>query len=226
MNQLTFQYDVEHASFGAPIISDANRTAITMLDAWLSTEKKPLHEGGFIVTGPRGAGKSFLLDTEARKTESLYLAGGALPEKSTALMFLDDAHLIGAEQLLAFYHDCVTAGHRFVLSGKGAVKDWAHTDEGVLPDLMTRLAALPMVHLPAPDEDLLAQVFTQTLARKQVRIDTQTARAAAQSLRRSHHAAVGFALMIDEQALAEKRTIDKAFVREVLKNAPEFSVHA
>jgi chromosomal replication initiation ATPase DnaA len=239
MNQLPFPYATTNAANGDLLQSTANAPAIAMMQSWLAQDITAGEPKGFILTGPKGAGKSHLLQIEARRIGALVFSGGSLPEQSHSggtlprqsqsekIVFIDDASMIGADKLLAFYHRAVKAEQRFVIVGQGTPQDWARQNDKtgeVLPDLMTRLAALPSAMLPAPDEALLAMVFEASLAARQIRVLPETAQAAAQSLRRSLHVARDFAALVDEEALAKQHKVDKAFVRECLKNHPELTV--
>jgi chromosomal replication initiation ATPase DnaA len=229
MNQLPFPYATTNAANGDLLQSTANAPAIAMMQSWLAQDITAGEPKGFVLTGPKGAGKSYLLQIEAKRIGAQLFSGGALPEQSgrEKIVFIDDVSMIGADKLLAFYHRAVKAEQRFVIVGQGTPQDWARQNDKageVLPDLMTRLAALPSAMLPAPDEALLAMVFEASLAARQIRVLPETAQAAAQSLRRSLHVARDFAALVDEEALAKQHKVDKAFVRECLKNHPELTV--
>ncbi len=229
MNQLPFPYATTNAANGDLLQSTANAPAIAMVQSWLAQEIAAGEPKGFVLTGQKGVGKTHLLQIEAKRMGAQFFSGGCLPEQShrEQTVFIDDAPLIDATALLAFYHRAVKAEQCFIIAGQGTPQDWARQKDKsgeVLPDLMTRLAALPSVILPAPDEALLAMVFEACLAARQIRIRPETAQAAAQSLRRSLHVVRDFAALIDEEALAKQHKVDKAFVRECLKNHPELTV--
>ncbi len=229
MNQLPFPYATVSAANSDLLQSTANAPAIAMVQSWLAQDIPAGEPKGFVLTGPKGAGKSHLLQIEAKRIGAQLFSGGSLPRQSQSekIVFIDDAPLIDANALLAFYHQAIKIEQRFVIAGQGTPQDWARQNDKsgeVLPDLMTRLAALPSAILPAPDEALLAMVFEASLAARQIRIQPETAQAAAQSLRRSLHVARDFAALVDEEALAKQHKVDKAFVRECLKNHPELTV--
>ena len=238
MTQLTFPYGIAPKTNTHLLQSAANEPAIALLQTWLA---RPLGAGvapGFVLTGPAGSGKSHLLRIEAARRQPTmnisFFTQGQLPNIGEAenhsgadnFIFIDDAHLCGGEALLRFYHQAQNRPVRYVLAGLSPLGEWAQDGNNEpLVDLVTRLRALPNANLPAPDETLLAMVFHDQLALRQVCISQRTADEAARSLRRSLHCAVDFAAVMDAEALEQKRAIDQKFIRETLEKFPQFTVY-
>jgi len=87
-----------------------------------------------------------------------------------------------------------------------------------LPDLSSRLRALPSVALGAPDDALLMGLLAKQFADRQLRIAPDILRLAVQHIERSYDAAQAFVRALDRMSLARGCAISTAFVREALKN--------
>jgi chromosomal replication initiation ATPase DnaA len=85
-----------------------------------------------------------------------------------------------------------------------------------LPDLASRLAALVAFPLAAPDDALLAQLAAKLFADRQLVVPQAVVVQMLKALERSPAAVRAFVRQLDEKALAEKRSITTALVREVL----------
>ncbi len=87
-----------------------------------------------------------------------------------------------------------------------------------LPDLRSRLLALPTITLGAPDDGLLMGVLAKQFADRQLRIAPEVLAYAAQQLERSYEATVEFVRAMDRLSLTRGRAITVPLVREALQN--------
>ena len=87
-----------------------------------------------------------------------------------------------------------------------------------LPDLTSRLIALPSVALGAPDDALLMGLLAKQFADRQLRIAPEVLQLAVQHIERRYDAAQAFVRALDRMSLASGRAITTALVREALKN--------
>jgi chromosomal replication initiation ATPase DnaA len=86
-----------------------------------------------------------------------------------------------------------------------------------LPDLRSRLLALPTVAVGAPDDALLAAVLLKLLADRQAVVGGDVLSYLTARMERSFAAAGRLAEALDQAALAEKRPITPALARQVLE---------
>ncbi len=173
-----------------------------------------------LLYGPKGCGKTHLANLFAAKSKGALL----------------DASRVGttpADQLLASHHS-------WVLDGLEAVKDEAALAQLInharsrgdyllitasypanqlaiaLPDLKSRLVALPAVAMGAPDDALLAAVLAKSFADRQLKVAPNVLHYAVTHLERSYEAIQRFAASMDEASLAEGRAVTLPLVRRVL----------
>lgn len=87
-----------------------------------------------------------------------------------------------------------------------------------LPDLRSRLLALPATALGAPDDALLAGVLAKAFADRQLRIAPEVLNFAISQLERSYESVQQFAATMDSVSLARGRAITLPLVREALRS--------
>nr|HPH70677.1 hypothetical protein [Kofleriaceae bacterium] len=87
-----------------------------------------------------------------------------------------------------------------------------------LPDLRSRLLALPAIALGAPDDALLMGVLAKQFADRQLRIAPEVLQFATSHIERSYTAAQAFVKAMDGLSLERGRAITITLVREAMKN--------
>jgi len=85
-----------------------------------------------------------------------------------------------------------------------------------LPDLASRLASGPVYQLSLPDDDTLAEVLRQRLARKGLSLPAESGRWLLRRTRRDLHSLMALADQLDESSLSAKRRLTVPFLRQVL----------
>src|SRR5262249_7565030 len=88
--------------------------------------------------------------------------------------------------------------------------------EVALPDLRSRLRALPLVAISAPDEALLKAVLVKHFADRQLAVEHPVISYIALHMERSMEAAAAIVAEIDRRALATHRKVTRALAGEVL----------
>jgi len=204
------------ASFSAQdfLISPANQAAFEAVQGW------PRALGpAFVLTGPAGSGKSHLAAIWRHRS------GAALFDPA-GLSVDDPPRLLAAPALLA---DAVTGpvaetalfhllnavreqGSGLLLVAREPPARWGI----VLPDLRSRLLALPMVALEAPDDALLAAVIVKLFADRQIRVPPDLPDYLLRRIDRSFVAAADMVARLDHAALARGRPVTLALARELL----------
>ncbi len=204
------------------LVTPSNAAAVAMIDQWPAWPAPAV-----LLAGPTGSGKSHLVEvwrqrSGATRIEADYLrgddvpdliAGGAVVVENAPGEALDETalfHLLnhgrdeGATLLL-------TAAHH---PGLWRVK---------LPDLLSRLNALPVAELGPPDDALLRGLLVKLFADRQLAIDEPVISYLIARMPRSAGAARALVAEIDRQALENKIEISRSFVAKVLGglNAPD-----
>ncbi|MAN55391.1 MAG: chromosomal replication initiator DnaA [Paracoccus sp. (in: a-proteobacteria)] len=172
--QLTLDLTTPPAHARADFLpAPANQAALAMLD---SPQAWP--QGRMLLIGPEGAGKTHLAafwaaENGARRLSAASLrpdAADALAADGGALVVEDADHAgfaAGAEQ--ALFHLWNLCGPRdclLLMTARRAPRDWGL----VLPDLRSRMDAMPQVRLGPPDETLLAAVLVKLFADRQLAV--------------------------------------------------------
>jgi chromosomal replication initiation ATPase DnaA len=89
-----------------------------------------------------------------------------------------------------------------------------------LPDLASRLNAVPVTEIGAPDEALLRMVMLKHFTDRQLDIDPKVLEFLAVRIDRSLEAAAAAVEAVDRAALASGRKISRHLVAEALQGAP------
>jgi chromosomal replication initiation ATPase DnaA len=199
-------------------VSDCNREA----HAWLSRWPEWMSYG-FVLTGPEGSGKTHLAHIWRNRAKAQMLAPSHLNADFFAPEMLGPAPRIvvdGAEAVpdaRALFHllNWVREQGGFVLlTARAAAPAWPLA----LPDLRSRLAALPAATVQAPDDAALKAVLVKHLADRQLSAPPPVVEYLARHMERSYLRAGQLAALLDETSLSENREITLPLARKVLGN--------
>jgi chromosomal replication initiation ATPase DnaA len=215
--QLAFELPHRAAS-GADdfLVAAPNAEAVAWLDRWPDWAAP-----GLAIYGPQGCGKTHLLRVwqarsgarllRAAELGSLDLAGFAAAPRPVAL---DDCPGPVPEQpLLHLYNLLAGAGRQLLLAGGEAPSRWPVT----LPDLRSRLGALPAVAIAPPDDALLAGLLVKLFSDRQLRIDAPLVDYLLPRMERSFAAAERLVARLDAMALQKRRAVTVALARDALQ---------
>ena len=86
-----------------------------------------------------------------------------------------------------------------------------------LADLASRLKALPVATLTAPDEALLRAVLVKLFADRQLAVDESLVGYLAKRIERSLAAARSVVAVLDQEAMRQKRPLTRALAAEILR---------
>lgn len=196
------------------LASECNRVALERIDRWPDWPGRRL-----VLYGPASSGKSHLARLWCAESGARYvpardlaselpLANGALPPA----MVVDDAEAASERALLHLCNSCAEAGTALLVVSRNAPAAWAID----LPDLASRLRAMPAVGIDMPDDALLAAVLVKHFADRQLRIAPSVIGYIVPRMERSFAMAASLAARLDELALAGGRSIGLALARQAL----------
>lgn len=196
------------------LVAPANRDAVGWLDRWPDWPT-----AGLVIWGPEGCGKSHLLQvwrerSGARVLPAAGLTVEAVPELARTQLALDDAdrgvHEAALFHLLNLLNE--TRVH-VVLTARTPAARW----DVKLPDLRSRLLALPSVAVASPDDDLMRAVLAKLFADRQLRVGAEVIDYLVTRIERSFAAMRGVVAALDAAALSRHRNLTVALAREVLE---------
>lgn len=200
------------------IRGNANEEALSLMERWPDWPYSIV-----LVHGPHGSGKTHLAHVFAHRAHASFIAPervGKLPADQLLTgnhaWVLEDVEAVSDAPALAQLINHVRArGDYLVLTAQAPATALAIP----LPDLRSRMLALPSVALGAPDDALLMGVLAKQFSDRQLRITPEVLHYAATHLERSFEAAQAFAAQMDALSMARGRGITLPLVREALKQA-------
>jgi len=215
--QLTF--DLSHAPSRARedfVVTPANRAAFALVEGFTG-----LGAPGLVIVGPTGSGKSHLAAIFAAAAGARLTEGRALDEAGAVglageapAITVDDADRV--RDLTVLFHllnAAREAGVPVMLTATAEPASFASP----LPDLLSRLAALPAARLDVPDDLLLTAVMAKQFADRQLKVEPDVIAYLATRMERSLGTARRLVEALDAISLAEKREITKPLAARVLE---------
>ncbi|MFQ5984962.1 MAG: DNA replication protein [Alphaproteobacteria bacterium] len=198
------------------LVAPTNEEAVGWLDRW------PDWPGpGLVVYGPAGCGKTHLAHVWRAKSGACFVEAGAVRAGDPAVLLgsargavVEDVEEgVDEPALLHLYNALVARGGHLLLTGRRPPARWTVH----LPDLRSRLVALPAVAVLPPDDPLIAAVLLKQFADRQLRVDPEVLTFLVARMERSFEAARRVVDALDHAALAERRNITVPLARRVLK---------
>lgn len=221
MNQLALDLGARTA-YGLEdfLVAESNRAAVAWIDAW------PDWPGGALaLTGPAGSGKTHLAQvwrarSAARPIDPAALATRLPPEligDAPALLLDGLAAPVPERPLLHLLNHLAEQRRHLLIVAREPPARWAIA----LPDLGSRLAALPAVAIGAPDDALLGAVIVKLFHDRQLAVPTEVVDYLLPRMERSLSAAQNLVAALDRAALAGRRPLTVVLARTVLTDTTQ-----
>ena len=127
---------------------------------------------------------------------------------------MDDADS-GLDQTGLFHliNSLKEAGRTLLLTASAPPNLWPGL---TLPDLRSRLLALPAVRIGPPDDAVMGAVLIKLFADRQLRVGTEVITYLLRHMERSHAAALEVVAAADHVSLASHRPITIPLIKEIL----------
>jgi chromosomal replication initiation ATPase DnaA len=215
--QLAFDLEpAENFSRDDFIRGAGNAAALDLVDSWPDWPARAV-----AIVGPEGAGKSHLAAIWADAAGARRLASRALDESAvpaalaTGALALEcgtvDADL-DERALFHLLNLVKEQGGFLLLTARTAPAAWPIA----LPDLASRLRAVPVVTLAAPDDAMLRAVLVKLFADRQIAVDEALISYLVVRIERSFAAARAIVATLDREALRRQRPVTRALAGEIL----------
>jgi chromosomal replication initiation ATPase DnaA len=195
------------------VVSPANAGAVAALDGWIAGGR-----GALALVGPAGSGKTHLAQAWADAAGALLvIPGQPLPLDGEAPVLVEDADLGGRDEALFHLLNQALAGRAVLLTARERPLAWP----AALPDLRSRLNALPVAEIEPPDDALLGAVLKALFKARHIKPDDDLYPYLMTRMERSVAAAGILAARMDEAGAARGRAINKALARELLEETAD-----
>ena len=195
------------------LISGSNQAAADIVDRWPDWPHRSV-----VVVAPPGAGKTHLANVWRLKSGAAGYAASTLSEpdvaQATGALLIEDLHAGIGDQRALFHLLNLVREHKLsmLLTSRLAPGEL----DVALPDLRSRLRALPLVTISPPDAALLKAVLVKHFADRQLGVEPHVISYIALHMEQSMEAAAAIVAAIDRAAMAEHRKVTRALAGEVL----------
>jgi chromosomal replication initiation ATPase DnaA len=220
--QLAFELDPrENFSREDFLRGPGNAAALELIESWPNWPTRTI-----AMVGPEGSGKSHLAAIWAMAAGGRRLASRALDEAavpaalSTGALVIERAGPDDADDVdeRAMFHLLNLAQEQrafLLITARTAPASW----QVGLPDLASRLRALPVFTLAAPDDAMLRAVLVKLFADRQLAVDDGLISFLMVRIERSFAAARAVVAELDREALRRQRPVTRALASEILGSA-------
>ncbi len=219
--QLTLGFPHEPTTGRADFVAGrANLEAITLIEALPDWPSR-----GVLLVGPEGSGKSHLASIFCEFPGAARIEARDLvredADRLTAggVVAMEDLHAGPIDEPAVFHllNLAVERDAKVLITSRSGPAELRLT----LPDLVSRLRAMRLVMLGAPDDDLLRRVLTKLFADRQLNVDPGVVTYIATRMERSLAAANRIVAALDKAALAGGRGVSRKLAAEVLGDVVE-----
>jgi chromosomal replication initiation ATPase DnaA len=195
----------------------SNRVALALVEGWPDWPARTV-----AVVGPEGSGKSHLADIWAAQAGARYLLApdlveGAVPGAlATGAVVVEDLteDRIDERALFHLLNLAREEGAYALLTMRTSPAGWRLQ----LRDLASRLRALPVVTLTAPDDALLRALLVKFFTDRQIAVEEALIAYLITHIERSCAAARAVVEELDREALRRKRPITRALAAELYRD--------
>lgn len=196
-------------------VSGSNRAAVELIDRWPDWP-----HWAALVVGPQGAGKSHLGHVWQTASGASGVAASAIDERTLGRLEHDRALLVEdldrgiADDRILFHLLNMAREHELtILLTSRQPPGRMHI---ALPDLRSRLRALPLIAIDPPDETLIKAVLVKLFADRQLLVEPHVINFIALRVERSMAAVNAIVERLDHEALSTRRRVTRALAADVL----------
>jgi chromosomal replication initiation ATPase DnaA len=207
----------QRASLGREdfLVAPHNEAAVAWVDAWPDWPAAAL-----ALHGPAGCGKTHLASVFAARTQAEYIdppsIAGAIRrvlDGTLREIVVEEADGFEDAALLHLLNALTEKGGHALMTARTAPARW----NVKLPDLKSRLRAIPAVPISPPDDASLAAILVKLFDDRQLRVDQPVIDWLVAHIERSFDGARHAVAALDDASLEKRREITVALARETIR---------
>jgi chromosomal replication initiation ATPase DnaA len=192
-----------------------NEAALALIDSWPDWPSNAI-----ALVGPEGSGKSHLASIWVAAAGARVISGRALSQNdlfsslATGALVIEEA-VAADERALFHLINLAREQDAFLLfTARTAPTVWTVA----IPDLASRLRAIPAVTLQPPDDALLRAVIVKLAVDRQLELGESTVNYLSIRIERSFAAARAAVIALDDEALRRGRPPNRALAAELFRD--------
>ncbi len=198
------------------LVTPGNNEAVEWIDRWPAW---PGH--ALAIFGPAGCGKSHLVHVFALRAQAHVLSAADVRTDSVARLIegpaalaLEDGEAVSDPRaLLHLFNAVKEKGGTLLLTSREPPARWPVA----LPDLKSRLAAIPAVRIAPPDDAMMEAVLVKLFADRQLAVAPDVVAYLVRHMDRSFAAARAVVAKADSASLTDKRAVTIPLIKQVLE---------
>lgn len=192
-----------------------NAAALTLVESWPDWPANAV-----ALIGPEGSGKSHLASIWAATSGARTMSGRALGDSdllaslATGALVVEDAAAADQRALFHLLNLVREEDSFLLLTARTAPTLWPVA----IADLASRLRAVPVITLQAPDDALLRGVIIKLASDRQLAFDESVVSYLLSHVERSFAAARAAVAALDNEALRQGRPVTRALAAELFRD--------
>lgn len=191
------------------VVSRSNLDAVRMLEAW-----PHWRAGCLVLVGPAGCGKSHLAGVWRGRVGAV--ESGLAPaagDPDSPVLWEDADRGFDDQRMFHLIERAAHPGAGLLLTARRPPMEWPCA----LPDLRSRLNALPVAEIGAPDDTVLEALLRRFFDARHIRPQADLFAYLLARMERSAEAAQALVARIDDEALARGVAVSRVLARQILE---------
>jgi chromosomal replication initiation ATPase DnaA len=192
-----------------------NEAALTLIESWPDWPANAV-----ALVGPEGSGKTHLATIWAAAAGARVVSAHALDETglrsalATGALVIEEAAASDERALFHLINMARGENAYLLFTARTAPANWPVAT----PDVVSRLRAMPVVSLQAPDDAMLRAVIVKLAADRQLAFDESVVSYLSTHIERSFAAARAAVIVLDNEALRRGRPATRALAAELFRD--------